>query len=161
MIIRHLYLNKLISWIDKPLIKIITGVRRSGKSYLMKMVQEELLNSNIDEKNIIYVNFELLEFQSLTTYMALYEYIKEQSKDLSGMIYVFADEAQTCNGWEKVFASLLAEGGFDLYLTGSNASMLSGDLATHIAGRYIEVEVYPLTFQNSNCFSKLILKKQS
>ena len=161
MIIREKYLKKIGNWINKPMIKVITGVRRSGKSYLMKMTQELLLAKGISNESIIYINFELLKFQHILTYNELYKYIVDKSAKVNGMIYVFVDEIQNCIGWEKAFASLLAEGGYDLYLTGSNASMLSGDLATIIAGRYIEIEVYPLTFSEYKYFSNELKKDYS
>lgn len=154
MVIRDLYLNKLISWVNKPIIKVITGVRRCGKSYLMKMIQEFLLNQDIDEKHMVYINFELLQFSHLQSFDKLHSYIKEKTDESNEMTYVFIDEIQECVGWERVVASLIAEGGYDIYLTGSNASMLSGDLATHIAGRYIEIEVFPLSFSEYCRFAK-------
>lgn len=156
MIIRNLYLNKLAKWIDKPIIKVITGVRRSGKSYLMKMVQQTILDNGADSSQIIYINFELLQFHPLNDYMKLHEYIKVHTVDLQATTYIFIDEVQDCIGWERVTASLLAEGNYDIYLTGSNASMLSSDLATNIAGRYIEVEVYPLNFSEYCHFAEVL-----
>lgn len=154
MIIRHLYLDKVANWIDKPVIKVITGVRRSGKSYLMKMVQALLLSKGISEEQIVYINFELLEYDNLLSYTELYKYIRNQTSSIEGISYIFIDEIQNCDGWERSIASLLAESGYDLYITGSNASMLSGDLATNIAGRYIEIEVYPLNFSEYKLFTR-------
>lgn len=150
MIIRELYLDKISKWIDKPVIKVITGVRRSGKSYFLKMVQNLLKNRGIDEGQIIYVNLELLEHIELRSYMQLNDYIKDKTDGNDKMTYVFIDEVQNCDKWELVTASLLAEGNYDIYITGSNASMLSGDLATNIAGRYVEIDMYPLNF-NEYC----------
>lgn len=153
MIKRELYLNKLIKWINKPVIKIISGVRRSGKSYLLRMLQNVLIERGIQEESIVYINFELLENDHLRSFDKLHDYIKTRKKEISDTLYVFIDEVQNCDSWERAAASLLAQGGFDLYLTGSNAQMLSGDLATHIAGRYIEMEVYPLIFREFRKFS--------
>jgi predicted AAA+ superfamily ATPase len=153
MIKRDLYLGKLIKWIDQPVIKIISGVRRSGKSFLLKMLQDELHERGVEDHRIVYVNFELLENDHLRTYDKLHDYIVSKKEKDSEVLYVFIDEVQNCDGWERAVASLLAIGGFDLFLTGSNANMLSGDLATHIAGRYIEVEVFPLTFSEFKMFS--------
>ena len=112
----------------------------------MEMVRDVLLNRGIVESEVIKVNFELLEFYSIRTAKKLNDYIHAQTQDQSRKTYVLLDEIQNCKEWELVVASLLAEGNYDIYITGSNASMLSGDLATHIAGRYIEIEVYPLNF---------------
>ena len=158
MITRELYLDKLIKWIDKPVIKIISGVRRSGKSYLLRMLKEVLRKKGVEEQRIIYVNFELLENDHLRSFDKLHNYIKEHKT--SEKVYVFIDEVQNCIGWERAAASLLAEEGYDLYLTGSNANMLSGDLATHIAGRYIEVEIFPLTFREYKKFSQTRLGEE-
>lgn len=147
MVIRDLYLNKLLKWVDKPVIKILTGVRRSGKSYLLKMLRDSLSERGISKEQIVFVNFELLENDHLRTFKALHDYIKSKKDQIDRKIYVLVDEVQNCQGWERAAASLLAEEKYDLYLTGSNAQMLSGDLATLLAGRYIELEVYPLTFQ--------------
>lgn len=159
MVKRELYLDKLIKWIDQPVIKIISGVRRSGKSYLLQMLQNVLLERGIKKDHIIFVNFELLENDHLRSFEKLHSYIKAMKADQSETFYVFIDEVQNCIGWERAAASLLADGGYDLYLTGSNAQMLSGDLATHIAGRYIEVEVYPLTFREYRKFSDVKVSK--
>lgn len=154
MVIRELYLNKLLSWLDKPVIKVLTGVRRCGKSYLMKMVQNYLMEQGIESFRIIYINFELLSFHGLRDYEKLNEYVHEQSNTIEGKVYLFIDEIQNCVGWELATASLLAEGKYDIYISGSNASMLSGDLATNIAGRYIEIQVYPLNFREYCLFAK-------
>lgn len=146
MVIRQLYLNKIITWIDKPVTKVITGVRRSGKSYLMQMVTDHLYKKGIRETNVITINFELMKYQKLRNYEELNRYIQEKTVSDTEKTYVFIDEIQYCEQWEYVVASLLAEGSYDIYVTGSNASTLSGDLATNIAGRYIEIEVFPLNF---------------
>lgn len=153
MILRPLYIDKLTPWIDKPVIKVITGVRRSGKSYILKMLKQILQKNKIDQTQIITINYELLQFQRLQSYIALNEYIHKQTRSTEKTTYVIIDEIQNCEGWERVTASLLAEGNYDIYISGSNASMLSGDLATHIAGRYIEIEVYPLNFSEYCMFA--------
>jgi uncharacterized protein len=154
MIKRELYLNKLVKWIDQPVIKIITGVRRSGKSYLLRMLQDVLRERGVDDHRIVYLNFELLENDHLRSYNKLHDFIASKKGDRSDSLYVFIDEVQNCTGWERVAASLLAKGGFDLFITGSNADMLSSDLATYIAGRYIEVEIFPLTFREHKFFNE-------
>ncbi|OQX93614.1 MAG: hypothetical protein B6I17_02040 [Tenericutes bacterium 4572_104] len=154
MVIRHKYLDKLLRWVDTPVIKVITGVRRSGKSFLMKMLQEELIRHGVDESTIININYELISFHNIRSYKKLDAYIHENTNGKVAKTYVFIDEIQNCDGWEYALASLLAEERYDLYVTGSNASMLSGDLATHIAGRYVEIDVYPLTFSEYTNFVK-------
>jgi len=151
MVIRELYLNKLLNWLDKPVIKVLTGVRRSGKSYLMKMVQNHLMEQGVESSSIIYINYELMPFYNIRDYEKLHAYIHELSGKEEGRVYLFIDEIQNCDGWELATASLLAEERFDIFISGSNASMLSGDLATNIAGRYIEIQVYPLNF-SEYCF---------
>ncbi len=151
MVIREIYLNKLLNWLDKPVIKVLTGVRRSGKSYLMKMLQHYLMEKGVEPSKIIYINYELMPFHKIRNHEKLYGYIHEMSGKEEGRVYLFIDEIQNCEGWELATASLLAEEKFDIFISGSNASMLSGDLATHIAGRYIEIQVYPLNFKEY-CF---------
>jgi len=153
MIIRDKYLGKVKNWIDKPVIKVITGVRRSGKSYLLQMIQNLLLDKGISSTKIVYINYELIEYEAIRTKNKLNDYIHKKTDGVEGKCYIFIDEIQNCEDWEIVTASLLAEGRYDLYITGSNASMLSGDLATHIAGRYIEVQIYPLSFSEYCKFS--------
>lgn len=154
MIKRPLYLDKLVKWFDQPVIKVITGVRRSGKSCLLRMLQDELKTRGVADHQIVYINFELVENDPLRSFKSLHEYIIGRRKDEKEMLYLFIDEVQNCSGWERAAASLLARGGFDLYLTGSNANVLSGELATHIAGRYIEIEIFPLSFSEYLLFSE-------
>jgi len=153
MIIRQNYLSKVLKWAEQPIIKVLTGVRRSGKSYLMKMVQNTLLERGIEQSKIIYINFELLAFFSIRNFHKLDQYIHELTNSNKGLSYIFIDEIQNCEGWELAVASLLAEERFDIYISGSNASMLTGDLATNIAGRYIEIQVYPLSFSEYCLFA--------
>ncbi len=153
MVKRYRYIQQFEKWIDKPMIKVITGIRRCGKSYLMKMIIELLRERNILDESICYLNLELFENSHLKDANALYEHIKKNTSD-EGKSYVLIDEVQNCDGWERVVASLLAEERYDIYLTGSNATMLSGDLATHIAGRYIEIKAFPLSFNEFKVFNK-------
>jgi len=146
MVIRKMYIDQLEKWIGKPMIKVITGIRRSGKSFIMKMTADLLRETGVPEEKIIFLNLELYENQRLHDADELYSHIKNKTKE-STFSYIFIDEIQKCVGWERVAASLLAEENYDVYLSGSNASMLSGDLATNIAGRYIEIRVYPLSFR--------------
>ena len=147
MIKRNLYLEEIKKYMNKPLIKVITGMRRSGKSMILKLIQEELKNDGIDKKNIIYINFESLVFMDIKDFETLYKYITKKINNISGKIYILLDEIQEVKGWEKAINSFLVDLDVDIYITGSNANLLSSELATYIAGRYIEMKIYPLSFQ--------------
>ncbi len=145
MVQRKEYLQSLMSWKDTQIIKVITGIRRCGKSTLMMQFQDELRAQGIADNRIIAVNFEELEFEELLDYKKLYAYLKERL--VTGeMTYIFLDEIQKVPMFEKVVDSLYVKQGVDLYITGSNAYMLSGDLATLLTGRYVEIRMLPLSF---------------
>ena len=147
MIRRNLYLEEIKKYINKPIIKVITGMRRSGKSMILKLIQEELQNIGIVKENIIYMNFESLIFMDIKDFEALYKHIIEKTSDKKGKIYILLDEIQEVKGWEKAINSFLVDLDVDIYITGSNANLLSSELATYIAGRYVEIKIYPLSFQ--------------
>ena len=147
MIKRNLYLEEIKKYINKPIIKVITGMRRSGKSMILKLIQEELQNIGIVKENIIYMNFESLTFMDIKDFEALYKHIIEKTSDKKGKIYILLDEIQEVKGWEKAINSFLVDLDVDIYITGSNANLLSSELATYIAGRYVEIKIYPLSFQ--------------
>lgn len=146
MILRTKYLNKIRPFIDKPVIKVVSGIRRCGKSTLLKQVKEEIQSHGVKEKQIVYINKELFEFDSIRNYRDLHNFVSNKTKSHSQKTYLFIDEVQEIEEWEKAVNSFLAEDNYDIYLTGSNARMLSSDLATLIAGRYIELKMYPLTY---------------
>lgn len=154
MIKRELYLKQIRNFIDKPIIKVITGMRRSGKSMILKLISEELLEKGVNPQNIIYINFESLMFDDLTEFKALYRYIIEKSQNLKGKIYILLDEIQEVQHWEKAINSFMVDLDCDIYITGSNANLLSSELATYIAGRYIEIKIYPLSFAEYIDFAK-------
>lgn len=154
MIKRELYLKQIRNFIDKPIIKVITGMRRSGKSIILKLISEELLEKGVSPQNIIYINFESLMFDDLTEFKALYRYIIEKSQNLKGKIYILLDEIQEVQHWEKAINSFMVDLDCDIYITGSNANLLSSELATYIAGRYIEIKIYPLSFAEYIDFAK-------
>lgn len=154
MIKRELYLKQIRNFIDKPIIKVITGMRRSGKSMILKLISEELLEKGVSPQNIIYINFESLMFDDLTEFRALYRYIIEKSQNLKGKIYILLDEIQEVQYWEKAINSFMVDLDCDIYITGSNANLLSSELATYIAGRYIEIKIYPLSFAEYIDFAK-------
>lgn len=146
MIQRPLYMKKLIDFKDQPLIKVITGMRRSGKSTLLLLFAEYLKGQGVPEDHIISLNLESLEHVDLLDYMNLYRYLKKQLAGKKGM-YLFLDEIQAVDNWEKVVNSLFEEGLADIYVTGSNAKMLSSEISTLLSGRYVEITVFPLSFK--------------
>ena len=146
MIQRPDYLNFLIEWKEKNIIKVITGIRRCGKSTLFELFREHLLDNGVLEKQIISINFEDAEYEDLCDYKKLYEYIK--SKMISDkMNYIFLDEIQHVERFEKVVDSLFVKKNADVYITGSNAYFMSGELATLLSGRYVELKMLPLSFK--------------
>ena len=147
MIKRDLYLEEIKKYMNKPIIKVITGMRRSGKSMILKLIQEELEKMGIVKENIIYMNFESLVFIDIKDFEALYKHIIKKTFNKKGKIYILSDEIQEVKGWEKAINSFLVDLDVDIYITGSNANLLSSELATYIAGRYIEIKIYPLSFQ--------------
>lgn len=144
-IVRKNYLNRIIELKDTPDIKIITGIRRSGKSNLMQ-AYIEYLKTNYDNINIIFIDFMDLEFEEIKEYHALHSYV-EQHYVAGKMNYLFVDEVQMCPKFELAINSLYSKGKYDIYVTGSNAFLLSADLATLFTGRYIEIHVFPFSFQ--------------
>lgn len=152
MIIREEYLNKLKALKDKHIIKIVTGIRRCGKSTLLLQFQDWLLEQGVEKSQIIFINFEDLEYKDLNDYRSLYQYIKENLKK-NIKTYVFLDEIQNVDKFPKVLDSLLLNPDVDLYVTGSNAYMLSSEIATLISGRYIQIEMFPLSFKEY-CLAK-------
>lgn len=146
MIQRSIYIDKILPFIDKPLIKILTGIRRSGKSVLLMLIKEELRQRNIPESQIIYINFESLEYMDIDSALKLYKYIKEK-RTKEEKIYILLDEIQNVPEWEKAINSFMVDFDSDIYLTGSNSRLLSSELATLLAGRYIEISVEPLSFR--------------
>lgn len=142
---RKEYLEKLISWKDEQVIKVVTGIRRCGKSTLLLQYQDYLKQHDILEEQILAINFEELEYEELLDYRKLYQYIKD--KMCAGKTtYIFLDEIQKVESFEKVVDSLYVKADTDLYITGSNAYLLSGDLATFLSGRYVEISMLPLSF---------------
>lgn len=140
------YLNKLIALRDKQLIKIVTGIRRCGKSTLLELYQNWLKQQGVEDRQVISINFEDIDYEELTDYQKLYSYLKERL--VSGkMTYIFLDEIQHVKDFPRVVDSLFIKKNVDLYLTGSNAYMLSSEIATLISGRYVQIEMLPLSFR--------------
>ncbi len=145
MVRRSGYVNELASWKEEKVIKVITGIRRCGKSTLMMQYQDYLKQQGVADEQIISINFEELEYEELLDYKRLYGYLKERLAE-GRYTYIFLDEIQKVPDFEKVVDSLYVRDNVDLYITGSNAYMLSGDLATLLTGRYVEIKMLPLSF---------------
>ena len=146
MLIRDKYLKQMIAGKDLNLIKVITGVRRSGKSTLLLQYKNYLISEKIKEEDIIYMNFESAKWYSIQDYQDLYKYIKEHIKS-KNKIYILLDEVQNIFKWEKAVNSLLIDFNTDIYITGSNAYLLSSELTTLLAGRVLTIKIYPFSFQ--------------
>jgi hypothetical protein len=145
MIKREMYLNKIRDSYDSELIKIIVGVRRSGKSVLMTQIMQELKEKGIKENHIIYINFEDYDYTEYTKPKEFNKYVKDKIKDKE-KYYLFFDEIQNVEDFEKVINSFRATMNVSIFITGSNSKVLSGDLSTHLAGRYINIRMMPFTF---------------
>jgi len=145
MIQRNEYLSLLKKWKDEQVIKVITGIRRCGKSTLLEMYRDYLKMNGVEDNRIIYINFEELEYEELSDYKSLYSYIKDRLHQTE-MTYVFLDEIQNVENFQKAVDSLYVRKNADIYITGSNAYLLSGELATLLSGRYIEINMLPLSF---------------
>lgn len=146
MINRDLYLKKIIKLKDQPLIKVLTGMRRSGKSTLLDLWERKLIDDGIALEHIIHINFEFMLWDDVKDYRALYQLLQEQMAGKEH-VYLLLDEIQLVQHWEKAVNSIFAEQRADIYVTGSNAKMLSSEIATLLSGRYVLIEVYPLSFR--------------
>ena len=146
MMVREKYLNQIIQSKDLNLIKVITGVRRSGKSTLLLQYKDYLISQKISEKDIIYMNFESAKWYDIKDYHDLYSYVKEQVKD-EHRKYLLFDEVQNVENWEKAINSFMVDFNSDIYITGSNAYLLSSELTTLLAGRVFTIRIYPFSFQ--------------
>ena len=151
MVIRESYLKKIIASKDTEFIKVVTGVRRSGKSTLLLMFKDYLLNSGVKEDNIIHINFESAMYDAIYDYKELYKYVKDKLK--KGRTYLLLDEVQNVSSWEKAINSFNVDFDIDIYITGSNAYLLSSELSTLLSGRYIEIKMYPLSFKEYLVFN--------
>ena len=152
MILRKNYLQKLTDAKDTEFIKVITGVRRCGKSTLLLMFKDYLLKNGIKEKNIIYINFESAKYDDIKDFKDLYKYIKNKNIN-NKKYYILLDEIQIIKQWEKAINSINLDFNVDVYITGSNAYLLSSELATLLSGRYVEIKIYPLSFKEFLRFS--------
>jgi len=154
MIIRDDYLHKVKNYINKPVIKVITGMRRVGKSYLIKQIIEYLKESGVDNKQILYINKEFFEFDFIENYKDLHNFVKNYFTENEKNLFLFIDEVQEIDKWEKTISSLFAKEKYDIYISGSNSNLLSSELTTLISGRYVEINVYSLNFNEFLKFRK-------
>lgn len=149
MIIREAYISQIVPLIDKNLIKVLTGVRRSGKTVLLSQIRDYLLKNGRSKSQIINISLESKKNKKFKDGDVLYEYLISACEKLNAKAYIFLDEIQVVSGWEEVVSSLLVDIDCDIYITGSNSKLLSGELATLIAGRYIQIHVYPFTLSEA------------
>lgn len=145
MVERLEYLETLKMWREEKVIKVVTGIRRCGKSTLLTMYRDHLLETGVQQEQIVFINFEDMDYEELQDYKKLYSYLKEKLRK-DRYTYIFLDEVQKVEGFEKVVDSLYIKDNVDIYITGSNSNLLSGELATLLSGRYIEISMLPLSF---------------
>ena len=143
---REMYLQQIRPFFNKDIIKVITGMRRTGKSVLLELIRLEILSQGISEYQCITFNFESLKYNHLTNFSALYQEIMSLANKIDGKVYIFLDEIQNVKDFEKCIASLRVDLDCDIYITGSNATLLGGELATLLAGRYVQFLIYPFSF---------------
>lgn len=160
MILRPTYIDAIIPFIDKPQIKIITGIRRSGKSVVLRLLKEELLQRGVQEEQIITINFESFAFIELIQAQKLYEFVKEKITNPQ-KYYLLLDEIQEVEDWEKAVNSFIVDFDVDVYLTGSNSHLLSSELATYLAGRYVEIPVFTLSYKEFLDFRHHYFKEEN
>ncbi|MDO4773392.1 MAG: ATP-binding protein [Bacillota bacterium] len=146
MIKRELYMSRIRPFIGLELIKVMTGIRRCGKSVMLELIKQELTESGISPSQFISINFEDMSYSHLQTAEALHEEIIKRAAEINGKVYLFFDEIQEVRDWEKCINSFRVALNCDIYITGSNAKLLSGELASHLAGRYVEFVIYPFSF---------------
>ena len=158
MIARPMYTDKIISYLDTPFVKILTGVRRCGKSTIMKMLIRELENRSISGKRILQYNFDSLEHEDIKNSRALFAELKSHLSE-GKKTYLFLDEIQEVESWEKVVNSLMIDYDVDIYVTGSNSRMMSSEISTYLTGRYIQFRIYPLSFSEYLIFKSNWLEK--
>lgn len=146
MIKREMYMRRIRPFIGTELIKVMTGIRRCGKSVMLELIKDELVESGVNPAQFISINFEDLNYAHLQTAKALHDEITNRAADVPGKVYLFFDEIQEVEGWEKCINSLRVSLDCDIYITGSNAKLLSGELSTYLGGRYVEFIIYPFSF---------------
>lgn len=153
MINRPIYINKIMAYVDTPFVKILTGIRRCGKSTILKMLINEMRKKGIRDEQILHYSFDSLEYEDIKTATKLFNYLKQHLFS-KGKTYLFLDEIQEVRSWEKVINSLMTDYNVDIYVTGSNSRMMSSEISTYLTGRYISFRVYPLSFSEYILFRK-------
>ena len=153
MIKRPLYLEQIIPFIDRPMVKILAGIRRAGKSSILSQVEDLLIKNGVKKDQIISINFESLDYAKIRTRDQMIDHLQNLLQK-GKKYYLLLDEIQLVDGWDEVVNGLLADGNTDIYITGSNSKLLSSELSTYLTGRYIEILVYPLTFSEALEFKK-------
>ncbi|WP_337398865.1 ATP-binding protein [Congzhengia sp.] len=153
MINRPIYINKIMSYADTPFVKILTGIRRCGKSTILKLLMDEMKKRGIRDEQVLHYSFDSLEYEDIKTAKALFAHLKQHLFS-QGKTYLFLDEIQEVKSWEKVVNSLMTDYDVDIYVTGSNSRMMSSEISTYLTGRYISFRVYPLSFSEYMIFRK-------
>ena len=143
---REIYLKRIRPFMHTDLIKVLTGLRRSGKSVMLELIRQEILSNGVDEHQCLYFNFESIKYNHLLDFQSLYQEIINKANDVGKKLYIFLDEIQHVKDFEKCLASLRVDLDCDIYITGSNSTLLAGELASLLAGRYVELVIYPLSF---------------
>lgn len=146
MIKRNLYMQRIRPFMGKNIVKVLTGIRRCGKSVMLQLIQDEMIENGVPKEQIFSINFETRSVDYVRNADTTYQVIKEFSQEHPGKIYLFLDEIQELEGWETMINSCMIDFDADIYITGSNAKMLSGELATYLGGRYVEFKIYPFSF---------------
>ena len=152
---RQKYIDRIIPFINKPVIKVITGMRRTGKSTIMQLLVDHMVQSGVKKEQILFINMESLANSHLTDISELYRFVHAYKKKAGKKFYLFIDEVQEIQDWEKAINSFFADGDADIIITGSNSKLLSGELVTLISGRYIEFHIYPLVFSEFSRFRNM------
>ena len=146
MIERELYMKQIRSFMNRPFVKVIAGIRRCGKSVVLQLIAEELERQEVAKEHIVYMNFESFEWMDIADAKALYLYIKDKVEKTDGKVYILLDEIQEVKDWEKAVNSFMVDWDVDVYVTGSNSRLLSSELSTYLAGRYVSFHIMPLSF---------------
>lgn len=144
---REDYIDKIQPFVNKHIIKVLIGARRSGKSTILKQIMDSLMDDGIPKENILWMNFELSDYFEIDSIEKLEEHISDKTENVEGNIYLFFDEIQVIPQWEKLINSYFAKERYDIYITGSNSKLLSGEFATYLSGRYVKLNIYPFSFR--------------
>ena len=153
MINRPIYIDKIMAYVNTPFVKILTGIRRCGKSTILRMLMEEIKKRGVRDDQILHYSFDSLEYEDIKTAKALFTHLKQHLCS-EGRTYLFLDEIQEVESWEKVVNSLMADYDVDIYVTGSNSRMMSSEISTYLTGRYIAFRIFPLSFSEYMLFRK-------